>query len=1141
MNRHWLLLLVFLTAQAQAFPIILAGAGAFAAGTAFIPLLLTAFLMFLGVKLWRLPKVSLVLIALTSILACGVIWAQWSSENREAILSNTESLGAPAQLSTDIPYAFVSDSEQARSPSRMSAGDFYEQLSKRAIRIIRVDLEPQLFADFGFGATATQIHDNPDPIVALAKKRLQGVVLVDERGNTAAAIADALNKQFGTQIRFLQGGANALNDYAWDKLDSTGDSRAVQPSDVPRFKEANNPEVISTTNSDEFLNYGWMHGLTLSLPVFLSGADAIASRLEGKTVLITAAESHYSGDTWILLDMLRARGIDAYFMQPTREELLIKPAYFKSYKNVDRYIGADETLSYILGTENVRFLDFQPAIDWARTKNQLPRTDHIDMETVAKGDLGNALAKLDQTKQYLGLAYDRRTFYHSILAGELLSASGVTWLGIDTQPERFNRAMLTDQDLIDPIQALIARAQNQAVQAVGALYAILPGSKVWLIFLNFLVCFVGAVMATKARFFSIKSLAFISSSLASYGLWVAYVETTQVWVTDSLLSLSQLAGALLGWVLVRYARSNLRFGRDSHVGALPDKIQLLEKAALLGYSVEKGYVVSGVSCADLPSWITSAPVIVRSAALSESSTTHTVGVYESVTANGEAEVRSAICRVHTHIISAGETPCCLIQPLLDGQTFGVAMFGTGTDGHLFICESGEGDAVTAGTGNTRREAAPIWESRGLGRVATKVRRALFGLYRDLGATTIEWAISPRGKLTILQVSTDVLGRPSLKRLMALNTRFRFLAPKFALLPTEHDTPIGAAVVSAMAGPGDQCSIGGMRFARQRTFVAARALQLADIVKVLGHLPRTAFMHVPGELLLASFEKADAKRGFYRETIQISTEASTDSLSAVVADELRHVADLYGRFSRISTTSLELRNEAQTRTFVRSLPSTVIGCEFAGLNPSEANAYLQAGGYATVTSFTPTQKPSLDPELISPVIQSVDSPLAWIKDQCAVMMMIELERLRPAINEMYQRGASDNLLRLLPTFAGMTVHLDSVGEVPRTLRELLAGPTRVLTDPGVVVWGIPRSGMDLPLTTPDKFIPGAALYLENTDMSHLALLPQVGALIVRAGSSLSHLLQHARRLNIPHVIGFNGGDEMVGTTVRITFSGEVHSA
>lgn len=213
----------------------------------------------------------------------------------------------------------------------------------------------------------------------------------------------------------MEGGANALNDYAWDHLAKLGDDHAVLPADIPSFKEQRKPTIISTTNPDEFLNYGWLHGLTVTLPVFLSGADAIAEALHGKTVLITAAESHYSGDTWILLDMLRARGVDAYFMQPTREELLIKPAYFKAYKNADRYFGAAQSFDYVLGYQDVRFLDFQSADDWARTKNQLPRTDHIDMEIVAKGGLTQAIAGLDQSKAYVGLAYDRRTFYHPSL------------------------------------------------------------------------------------------------------------------------------------------------------------------------------------------------------------------------------------------------------------------------------------------------------------------------------------------------------------------------------------------------------------------------------------------------------------------------------------------------------------------------------------------------------------------------------------------------------------------------------------------------------------------------------------------------------------------------------------------------------
>ncbi|MBM5458982.1 hypothetical protein H8F21_15550 [Pseudomonas sp. P66] len=1139
MSRLWLFLLVLVAVQAQAFPVVLAGAGTLVFGSAFVPLLAVALALFLGVKLWRLPRAALVASALAGFAAFALVSVKWSESNREEILATTQSLGAPAERTTDIPYPYVSDADQAISTSRMAPADFYGLIGKRSIRVIRVDFGAQLFTDFGFGATASQIHDNPAPIVELAKRPGQGVVLVDERGTTAAAIADALNAQFGTQIRFLQGGANALSNYAWEHLDRTGDPRAVLPSEIPAFKASRAPVILSTTNPDEFLDYGWIHGLTLSLPVFLSGADSIAAQLQGKTVLITAAESHFSGDTWILLDMLRARGIDPYFMQPTRDELLEKPAYFKPYKNADRYIGADQTFTYVVGNPSVQFLDFQPSADWARTKNRLPRTVHIDMELVAKGGLDKALSKLDKTGAYVGLAYDRRTFYHSILAGELLTSSGVKWLGTNTQPGLFNRAVLVDQDLIDPAATVQARLQQSAVSALGGVYSAFPGSAAWVLCINFAVCFVGALLAMQCRNFAGRIFVLTAFALVTYGLWIAYLETTVVWVSEDFISITQIMGAILGWWIVRFHRRSHRFGRQSEISVLPAKIDLLERAASLGHRVEKGFVVTSEQVGLLPSWVVAGPVIVRSAALSESSSAHTVGIYESISAVGEQAVRLAIANVRLQIAEAGETPFCLIQPLLTHQVFGVAMFGTASDGHLFICEAGMGGAATGGTGCTERVAVPLWRTAGLSNTTRKVRRALINLNRDLGATTIEWAMCARGKLTILQVSTDTLRRPALERLLKHTGTGRQAFHRYQCLPLEHRSAVGAAVVATMAAPGDQYSLGGLRVARSRSFVAARSLQLVDIVTVLGSLPRTAFSRVPGQLLLEAFESADRTRDDLRRTVQIALSAPEKALAQAIASELAQVSKLYGRFGRIATTALELKIESPVPGFKRQLISTVIGSELSQLHPAAAAESISAVGYAAVTCFSPGQDPSIDPELVSPVIQEVDSPLAWIKDKCAVMMMIELGRLRPAINELCQRGAGESLLSLLPAYLGELPAGFDVAGGPRSVRELLDGACSASRQaPSVFAWGVPRRGLELTLNSPDNYTPGSAVYLETTDMSQLALVQGAGALLVRSGSSLSHLLQHARRLNVPYVVGVNDVADLIGGPVRIQETGEV---
>ncbi|KPC02154.1 hypothetical protein QO021_29480 (plasmid) [Pseudomonas amygdali pv. lachrymans] len=1140
MNRIWLLLLIVVSVQAQAFPVILGGAGALALGAGFLPLLGIGLALYFGIKLWRLPRQVLVLWTLAGFFICAIVSIQWAGANREAILANTQSLGAPSKRTTDIPYPYVSDTAQAASAARITAEDFYQGLSNREIRVIRVDLEPQLFKDFGFGATATQIHDNPDPLVGIAKKGNRQVVLVDERGTTAAAIAEDLSKKYGVRIQFLEGGANALNDYAWDHLAKVADDHAVLPADIPSFKQQRKPTVISTTNTDEFLSYGWLHGLTVTLPVFLSGADAIAEALHGKTVLITAAESHYSGDTWILLDMLRARGVDAYFMQPTREELLIKPAYFKAYKNVDRYFGAGQAFDYVVGDQEVRFLDFQSAVDWARTKNQLPRTDHIDMEIVAKGGLAEALTRLDPSKAYVGLAYDRRTFYHSILAGEILTAGGVKWLGINTEPGLFNRAVLTDEDLIDPEEAIYALVQAKSIHAIGSVIALVPGSAAWVVFLNLAISFVGAFFAARPRHPAVQVGIALLGTAASYALWIAYLETTQVWASDDLISLSQILGALGGWFAAKRVLARRQFKADAVIEVLPSKIALLQRAAELGYRVQKGYVVSNVDLDSLPRWVASERVLVRSAAFSESSSAQTIGVFESIPAQGKAEVMAALRSVHAQIKAAGEVPFALIQTFIRGEMFGVAMFGTASDGHLFICEGGRGDAATAGTGETERVAIPVWQTAGLSRDIKKVRSALLTLHRDMGATSIEWAVSASGNLSILQVSTDTLGRPGLAKLLKGTLWSGLGASRFVALPIDHGNSVGAAVVAAMAGPGDQFSVGGVRLARVRGMVSARALQLADITSVLGSLPSSAFSRVPGSLLLKAFELACQKRDSDRRTRQISLSAPDSALAEAIACELAVVSCIYGRFGRIATTAIEMKIESPSQGFERALRSTELGHEASKLSPAEAEEMASFAGFVSVSSYAPFSTPSLDAELVSPVIQVVDSPLAWMKDKCAVMMMIELGRLSPAIDELCRRGVADLLLDILPSYLGeLPINCQVFDESPKQLSEFFDDGLRNLrTGNKPIAWGIPRSGLELTLTCPATFAPGTAVFLETTDMSQLPLISTAGALVVRSGSSLSHLLQHARRLNVPHVVGLESGAELVGKTVRIEPTGEV---
>lgn len=68
-------------------------------------------------------------------------------------------------------------------------------------------------------------------------------------------------------------------------------------------------------------------------------------------------------------------------------------------------------------------------------------------------------------------------------------------------------------------------------------------------------------------------------------------------------------------------------------------------------------------------------------------------------------------------------------------------------------------------------------------------------------------MSANGVLTILQVSTDTLGRPGLSKLLKGTSGYGRTSSRFVALPVDHGSSVGAAVVAAMAAPGDQFSVG----------------------------------------------------------------------------------------------------------------------------------------------------------------------------------------------------------------------------------------------------------------------------------------------------------------------------------------------
>ena len=87
---------------------------------------------------------------------------------------------------------------------------------------------------------------------------------------------------------------------------------------------------------------------------------------------------------------------------------------------------------------------------------------------------------------------------------------------------------------------------------------------------------------------------------------------------------------------------------------------------------------------------------------------------------------------------------CFVQPRIQGQTFGVAMFGTEADDHMIICEGGHADQVTAGTAATSRFAVPIWDVNRLDPRDRAVCRVLLRLQRVMGPRVLSGPARYRG-------------------------------------------------------------------------------------------------------------------------------------------------------------------------------------------------------------------------------------------------------------------------------------------------------------------------------------------------------------------------------------------------------------
>lgn len=1112
--------LLLVPAAAQAFPVVVAGASGVALGIVAFPLLLLALAAYLlfGAKESK-PLVAVGLSAVGLILTIAL--AHSSGEQESLSRANLFNSAKPAVERQDLPFGFMPVDAQQSSPHGVSPGELLEGIRDGSFAVIRVDMaDDALFRDLGIGISVDEAWRQPQALVEKSQGYGRPVVLIDAYGGVAATMAHGLAEHFGENVGFLKGGIAALSDYGWDELEIEADDHALTVDSYQDWLEASDDAfVLSLTTEHEFLTDGWMYGdLTLGLGEFLSGIDELVEMVGDRPILISAFETNDSGATWIAVSLLRERGLDVYYVRPDEEEILFKPAYFAPYKNSDRLLGLADAKRYILHRPDVVFLDFQSKEDWLRTKRKLANTLHIDMEEIAHGGLPAWAAQLDKGKSYVGLAYDRRTAYHSALAGEIISAQGAVWLGRYTLPEVYSDELLKNEDLASTLDEAVLRATHlrsavggwvaTSIGSPAMLTLMLAVSGVWLTL--FLVGPYGAALKVAA----LLAVVALGDSVTAGAVEYATFELNQTTTLTQYTLLLCLAFP----ILKRRLTPAFRFRSPGVDRRLPAKAHLLEGARRAGFNVPFSDVVTGESSKPgIASGVAKRKNIVRSAALSESRTSVSSGVYDSLVVETGESIDDAVARVLAQIKEAGEVPFALVQAFVPARAYGVAMFGAGECSHLLTCERSTDDSVTAGRGSPARVEVTLWDVRKAPWLERRVFRALLRLNRAIGATGIEWALTKTGSLMILQVNADPIHGGGIKAL-ASNVTARFHE-----LPTAHPDALSAAIVAACAPVGEQVAVGNRRLSKVHTGVSAWLTLRSDLLSALGAAPYKFAWAFPEAEVISAYSEANADRIRFRAERCIPIEAGSRQLISFIVAELEAARDLYGRFNRIATMAMELRVRREAVSWESRVSDTALGG--MRISASVKSGSAQPGHtLAPIVGFdVHATVPSFEHEHLPSSLLYLSDGLLWVKDSCAAMLMAELGDLRPAVAEISARGCADQLLAALGRSIGAW---DACASLPPAsapsqaalpLKSFFNSAVQI-AGAGVFASGIPADGLTCTLSTPENMEAGDAVLLDDASMENLPHVENACAVVVRSAPALAHLMQHVRRLRLPLVIG-----------------------
>jgi phosphohistidine swiveling domain-containing protein len=287
-------------------------------------------------------------------------------------------------------------------------------------------------------------------------------------------------------------------------------------------------------------------------------------------------------------------------------------------------------------------------------------------------------------------------------------------------------------------------------------------------------------------------------------------------------------------------------------------------------------------------------------------------------------------------------------------------------------------------------------------------------------------------------------------------------------------------------PGEQVSIANRRLIIERSVLNSWKVFAADLQAVTGRFHPLMLVAPPADEIASTFAEAHSKRRLVTAATQPDLDASTESLVGFAINQVEQVRDLYGRYSRLSTLASELLSAR------------------SGLSISEK--------------------------------------MIVVKEACSSAFAFEAERLVPWLVEIHARGAGEELRNLLGTclaeeMTASAIALANGSEQVVTIRNLFGDmPESGSTNR---CWGIPADGLKINLSPPETFQNGDALLIQDTDISHLHLLATAKAIVATKGSTLSHLMQHARLLRIPYIVG--ASVDLVGEggmAVTLTSQGEI---